>query len=128
MTAAMSDWAQAMFAVPFGLEQAGIESIQKRLCAGVMILTTTRNHRVAVVSNAAPKACEVPAGKHPRKLVNVRLRVSRDRVALRIELRCTVGVEQSVPIEKSCNTSRAKFSLGLFACSDAYRDTHPSPE
>ena len=95
MTAVMSDWAQAMFAVPFGLEQAAnTESIQKCLCAGIVILTTARNHRVAVVCDArGDSSVEVPTGKHTRKLIHVRLRISRDRVALRIALLCAVGVE-----------------------------------
>src|SRR5689334_17185441 len=50
-----------------------------------MILTTTRDHRIAIVSDTcADSGSEIPPGKDARKLIHVRLRVSGDGVALRI--------------------------------------------
>src|SRR6185503_2656040 len=59
-----------------------------------MILTTTRDHRVAIVSDAcAESRSEVPTGKHACKLIHVCLRVSRNGVTLRIARRRAVKVE-----------------------------------
>ena len=90
----MSDWAQAMFAVPFGLEQAAIVNPFSSVFAGIVILATTRNHRVAVVGYArGESSIEVPPGKHTRKLIHVRLGIRRDRVALRVVLWRAIRVQ-----------------------------------
>ncbi len=59
-----------------------------------MILTTTRDHRIAIVSDACSESrSEVPSGKDACKLVHVCLRVSRNGVALGIARRCAIEVE-----------------------------------
>src|SRR5262245_32593376 len=59
-----------------------------------MILTTTRRHRIAIVSDTCAESCsEVPSGKDARKLIDVRLRVSRNGVALRIARWSALGIE-----------------------------------
>ena len=72
----------------------GRHAIEKSLRAKVMVSSTTRHHRIALVSDTcAIGAGKVPTGKDARELVDCCLRVRGNGRALGVELRRTVEVQ-----------------------------------